>query len=306
MVYNVANYFLWSYLLILVVVHLNTAPPAATILNPAPGPSPIDITATEKLWINAKNILTPFSKVKTTATAFVTASPQKQNVLEKSGNYLISLFHTFVERSHTTYASRGIGVYTILIQSAALLEVAHAALGWVKSPLQTTAMQVASRLFVVWWFVESQQAARTSPFYSTMLISWSLAEMIRSTYYTASLLHLIPPQPHHSRVTAVSINILTFIRYTAFYILYPLGAGSEYFLLLKGFPKFPTRADALKDLGTWSVLTNGSDVSAWKVLGERIKLYVLSWDLGAWSRVPFVFVWPASTCLFRPSTFLWL
>ena len=40
-------------------------------------------------------------------------------------------------------------------QSLAVLEVVHAALGWVRSPVATTAMQVASRLWSVWGVVEA-------------------------------------------------------------------------------------------------------------------------------------------------------
>lgn len=40
------------------------------------------------------------------------------------------------------------------MQSFAILEVAHVLLRWVRSPVQTTAMQVASRLFLVWGIAE--------------------------------------------------------------------------------------------------------------------------------------------------------
>lgn len=40
-------------------------------------------------------------------------------------------------------------------QTLAVLEVVHAALGWVRSPLGTVASQVASRLWTVWGVVEA-------------------------------------------------------------------------------------------------------------------------------------------------------
>ena len=46
------------------------------------------------------------------------------------------------------------GVATTFVQSFAILEVVHAALGWVRSPVVTTAMQVASRLFLVWGILD--------------------------------------------------------------------------------------------------------------------------------------------------------
>jgi hypothetical protein len=43
-----------------------------------------------------------------------------------------------------------VGDHLVWIQTAALLEVLHSLLGFVKSPVGTTAMQVASRLLLVW------------------------------------------------------------------------------------------------------------------------------------------------------------
>jgi very-long-chain (3R)-3-hydroxyacyl-CoA dehydratase len=46
------------------------------------------------------------------------------------------------------------GPATAFVQSCAALEVVHVLLGWVRSPVVTTAMQVASRLFLVWGVTE--------------------------------------------------------------------------------------------------------------------------------------------------------
>jgi hypothetical protein len=58
--------------------------------------------------------------------------------------YLQPLFR----RSMTTYTR--VGSTVAIVQSFALLEVFHVLLGWVRSPLQTTVMQVSSRLWIVW------------------------------------------------------------------------------------------------------------------------------------------------------------
>ena len=55
-------------------------------------------------------------------------------------------------RAATTYAR--VGVQTAFIQTAAVLEVVHVLLGLVRSSLLTTAMQVSSRLFLVWGITE--------------------------------------------------------------------------------------------------------------------------------------------------------
>ncbi|PVF95434.1 PTPLA-domain-containing protein [Serendipita vermifera] len=292
--YNSLTFILWSYLLLLVTAHLSTPPPPATVFNPSPGPTLSASTASETLAGYLKNIFTPFKNIKTTASGFASMVPPKQNALQKSTHFIGAKLHALRERSYSTYSERGIGVYTIIIQNMAILEVLHSYLRLVRSPLQTTVMQVVSRLLVVWWYVESQPAARTSSFYSSMLIAWSFAEMIRSLYYIASLVNLIPPQPNTSRPVAIAINVLTTIRYTAFYVLYPLGAGSEYALLLKGFPSFPSKAAALARKSSWAALNNGRGLPAWRVAFERVRAWIASWDAGAWLRVPFVFIWPIS------------
>lgn len=58
-----------------------------------------------------------------------------------------------IYRRSTTTFSR-VGPLTAFVQSFAILEVVHVLLGWVRSPLPTTAMQVSSRLFLVWGITE--------------------------------------------------------------------------------------------------------------------------------------------------------
>ena len=45
-----------------------------------------------------------------------------------------------------------------MVQSFAILEIIHSLLGWVRSPVPTTAMQVASRLILVWGIAERYEA----------------------------------------------------------------------------------------------------------------------------------------------------
>jgi very-long-chain (3R)-3-hydroxyacyl-CoA dehydratase len=111
-----------------------------------------------------------------------------------------------------------------LVQSLAILELLHSAVGWVRAPVKTTAIQIASRLLlvwgVVWWFGGSRYELFTSPAYFTMVLSWSITEIIRYGYYLASLMD-------NSGAPA----LLTWLRYSLFFVLYPVGAASEAFLL---------------------------------------------------------------------------
>ena len=63
----------------------------------------------------------------------------------------------------------------------------------------------------------------TNPLYASMVLSWSLTEVVRYSFYACTLLGF-EPRP------------LVFLRYTLFYVLYPSGASSEAFLILATLP----------------------------------------------------------------------
>lgn len=96
-------------------------------------------------------------------------------------------------------------------------------LGIVRTPLLTTAMQVASRLLLVWGvghFFPSTTS--TSAAYSTMLLAWSATEVVRYTYF-ALIISLAGAVP----------SFLTWLRYNTFFVLYPLGISSECWLVYR-------------------------------------------------------------------------
>lgn len=57
-----------------------------------------------------------------------------------------------------------------------------------------------------------------------MVLAWSATEVIRYLFYACGLLGYTP-------------RPLTWLRYTTFYALYPLGAGSEAALIFSTLPK---------------------------------------------------------------------
>lgn len=148
--YNTITSLLWSYLLVLVILHLffpSTLTSSATKLNPLP---------------NTQTYPTASSYLKGHLQHFFSlpsAAKRHPEVAKASG-----ALGALVQRARTTYRAGGIGVATALIQSLAVLEVVHAVVGWTKSPVQTTIMQVASRLIVVWWIVENSEAVCYSTF----------------------------------------------------------------------------------------------------------------------------------------------
>lgn len=81
--------------------------------------------------------------------------------------------------------------------------------------------------------------SRHSPLYSTMILAWSMTEVIRYAFYALSLVRGRVP------------GILVYLRYTTFFVLYPLGASSEALLILSSLPTV-SPLQGLKD-GSWSV-----------------------------------------------------
>ncbi|KAF8135440.1 aspartic peptidase domain-containing protein [Boletus edulis] len=122
----------------------------------------------------------------------------------------------------------------------------------VVAPVQSLAafevVHVASRLILVWAIVARFASTHASPIYTTMVLAWSLTEVPRYSYYALGLLGVHPPR------------WLTWLRYSAFYILYPIGAGSEALLAL-------------------------STISEW-----RNGLYA-NWSLEDWLKAAMVLIW---------------
>ncbi|KAH9903648.1 protein tyrosine phosphatase-like protein [Xylariomycetidae sp. FL2044] len=105
-------------------------------------------------------------------------------------------------------------------QTLAGMEVLHSLFGIVRAPLLTTLMQVFSRYAIVWGVTDLFPGLATvSPWYTSMLVAWSVTEVIRYSYFALTLLSGRPPRTLH------------WLRYHAFFVLYPLGISSEAALL---------------------------------------------------------------------------
>ncbi|KAL8279593.1 hypothetical protein RQP46_007906 [Phenoliferia psychrophenolica] len=115
------------------------------------------------------------------------------------------------------------GRTTQIVQTFAGLEVIHAALGLVRSSFSTTLSQVFSRYLMVWYTLQLFPQVGHSPIYATMVLAWSVTEIVRYSFYATGLM-------------GVKVGLLEVARYNTFYALYPLGAGSEAWLILKSAP----------------------------------------------------------------------
>lgn len=70
------------------------------------------------------------------------------------------------------------------------------------------------------------------------MLAWSITEVVRYSFYACGLLGYEP-------------YLLLYLRYTMFYVLYPVGAGSEAFLSYATLP-FPSGIPTLKSFAGWS------------------------------------------------------
>jgi very-long-chain (3R)-3-hydroxyacyl-CoA dehydratase len=100
-----------------------------------------------------------------------------------------------------------------IFQTAAILEVLHAATGIVKSNVILTAFQVASRVFMVWGILEVSPPSTVSIGVPLLLFAWCVTEIIRYGYYFLNLVGLA--------------QIIVWFRYTLFIALYPIGVSGE-------------------------------------------------------------------------------
>ncbi|CAG8689695.1 4546_t:CDS:2, partial [Scutellospora calospora] len=80
-----------------------------------------------------------------------------------------------------------VGWILMIVQTGAILELVHAIVGFVRSPILTTAFQIASRLFLVWGVVDIFPEVQSHWAFTTMAIAWSITECVRYSYYAFNL-----------------------------------------------------------------------------------------------------------------------
>lgn len=116
------------------------------------------------------------------------------------------------------YEVEGLAKTLTVVQTAAIMEIIHAGIGFVRSPVFVTAMQVGSRLAALFAIVFSPEA-QVQFGAGQMILSWSLVEVPRYAFYVAALIT--------GDATKKTPYPLFWLRYSLFAILYPTGIVGE-------------------------------------------------------------------------------
>lgn len=112
-----------------------------------------------------------------------------------------------------------------------LAEIFHAAIGLVPSSAAITAMQISSRVALVQVLAcgindKNRQAA--AQWQAMFFIAWSITEVVRYSYYALN-------------TAGVNIKPLTWLRYSTFLPLYPMGVVGELGTAFVAFPELVAR-----------------------------------------------------------------
>ncbi|XP_073977816.1 3-hydroxyacyl-CoA dehydratase 2 [Rhodnius prolixus] len=105
------------------------------------------------------------------------------------------------------------------------LEVMHPIFGYTKGNPMVPLAQVTGRAIVLFIMIELEPRMQTKPVVFYLFLIWSIIEVVRYPYYITDI---------YKR----TIGLLTWLRYTIWIPLYPLGALCEGIIILRNIPYF--------------------------------------------------------------------
>ncbi|XP_037082482.1 very-long-chain (3R)-3-hydroxyacyl-CoA dehydratase-like [Pollicipes pollicipes] len=117
------------------------------------------------------------------------------------------------------------GLNMKLAQGLQVLEILHPLLGMTRGGVLEPLMQVSGRNLMLFIVLEGEQRLQTKPAVFYLFVVWSLVELVRYPYYTL-------------RLVRREVSVLTWLRYTIWIPLYPLGFITEGVLYLRSLPYF--------------------------------------------------------------------
>ncbi|KAM7527827.1 hypothetical protein LguiB_031237 [Lonicera macranthoides] len=124
---------------------------------------------------------------------------------------------------HAAYAFAGEQLR--IFQGLALLEIIHGAIGIVPNGPFLPFLQLIGRIHCLHATLSFIDEVRDSPTVFVMFVAWCSTEIIRYVYYAANCAGIDSP-------------LLTYIRYSAFIVLYPIGVTGEFWLTCIALPYY--------------------------------------------------------------------
>ncbi|XP_044019235.1 very-long-chain (3R)-3-hydroxyacyl-CoA dehydratase 3 isoform X2 [Aphidius gifuensis] len=127
------------------------------------------------------------------------------------------------ESMKETYSS--VGSIMKFVQILQFLEVMHPMFGYTKGNAFIALLQTSGRAFILFCMIECEPRMQTKPVVFYVFYVWALVEIFRYPYYITQVLN-------------VDIPLLTWLRYTVWIPLYPLGFLFEGIIVLRNIPYF--------------------------------------------------------------------
>lgn len=118
-----------------------------------------------------------------------------------------------------------VGTAMKFVQLLQFLEVMHPLFGYTKGGFTTALFQVSGRAIILFCMIESELRMQTKPVVFYVFLVWSTVEIVRYPYYLSQLFK-------------TEFNFLTWLRYTIWMPLYPLGFLCEGIIVLRNIPYF--------------------------------------------------------------------
>ncbi|KFO97830.1 Very-long-chain (3R)-3-hydroxyacyl-[acyl-carrier protein] dehydratase, partial [Calypte anna] len=138
-------------------------------------------------------------------------------------NMTVRLFILGKDSFYDTFHT--IGDMMHFCQTLAIMEIINSLIGLVRSPLAPTVMQVFGRSFILFVILGSLEEMQSKPVVFFIFYFWSIIELFRYPYYMLSCI-------------GIEWKPLTWLRYTAWIPLYPLGGLAEAVCIVQSIPIF--------------------------------------------------------------------
>ncbi|RVW56965.1 Very-long-chain (3R)-3-hydroxyacyl-CoA dehydratase 2 [Vitis vinifera] len=179
---------------------------------------------------------------------------------------LSRILSSFLDTRSFNGAYASAGDLVCLLQTVSFLEVVHGAIGLVPSGVLLPLMQWGGRTHFLLAIVRRIVEVQELPSVFITFIAWSISEVIRYSHYA---LHCMGSCP----------SCITYLRYTAFILLYPVGvAPGEMWLMYQALP-FLKR----KNISHYYFV--------WVPKGDGFGIFVLEFGLGVLNVVSDLDIW---------------